>query len=219
MIFKNLKGEVALETKHNASFFVFEGIDGSGKTTQANMLAEYLRQKGVEVLLTKEPTKETPESEKIRKVLRKELMISTKELQILFAEDRRAHLKNSVIPALESGKTVISDRYVFSSLAYGLQECEKQFLIQINENFILPTKTFMIDVSPAWGMEKMEKRGEKKEFFEEKEKLEKSYMSVFKSILGEDSKKILEEISKIESNLLSQRNFRILKSRVREAFV
>ncbi|OGG42103.1 dTMP kinase [Candidatus Jorgensenbacteria bacterium RIFCSPLOWO2_01_FULL_45_25b] len=173
MIFKNLKGEVALETKHNASFFVFEGIDGSGKTTQANMLAEYLRQKGVEVLLTKEPTKETPESEKIRKVLRKELMISTKELQILFAEDRRAHLKNSVIPALESGKTVISDRYVFSSLAYGLQECEKQFLIQINENFILPTKTFMIDVSPAWGMEKMEKRGEKKEFFEEKEKLEK----------------------------------------------
>src|SRR3989344_3961973 len=110
MIFKNLKGEVALETKHNASFFVFEGIDGSGKTTQANMLAEYLRQKGVEVLLTKEPTKETPER-------------------------------------------------------------EKKCLNQINENIILPTKTLMRDVSPAWGKEKMEKHGEKKEFFEEKEKL------------------------------------------------
>jgi len=100
-----------LKNTNKGKFIVFEGLDGSGQSTQAGLLKDFLLEKGYEVILTKEPTIESEAGRKIRKVLDKKLNLSPKELQELFAQDRKEHLENIIIPALKQGKMVISDRY------------------------------------------------------------------------------------------------------------
>lgn len=99
-------------------FFVFEGIDGSGKTTQARLLAEALRRRGLEVVLTREPSEGS-----LGIWLRRYLALSPRRLSpevelAWFMADRREHVENLIRPALAQGKTVISDRYFYSSMAY-----------------------------------------------------------------------------------------------------
>src|SRR3989338_4884308 len=100
-------------------FIVFEGLDGSGQSTQAAPLRDFLIKNGHEVVLTKEPTKDSEAGKKIREALGKNTEVSPMYLQGLFAEDRKEHLDKVIIPALMGGKTVISDRYFFSSFAFG----------------------------------------------------------------------------------------------------
>ncbi|OQX59304.1 MAG: dTMP kinase [Thermotoga sp. 4484_232] len=94
----------------------FEGIDGCGKTTQVNLLSEYLRKKGVEHLVTREPGG-TKEGEKIREILMKEDLTPLAEL-FLFLASRAQHVERFIIPALEAGKIVLVDRFMDSSVAY-----------------------------------------------------------------------------------------------------
>lgn len=101
----------------------FEGIDGSGLTTQARMLQDWFRREGKNCLLTKEPT-EGPVGALIRQVIRKHANGPEEErdldhyFALLFAADRLYHLFTPILPALRSGTHVITDRYYLSSLAY-----------------------------------------------------------------------------------------------------
>jgi len=96
----------------------FEGTEGCGKSTQAGMLAKHLREGGSAVLLVREPGG-TPAGTVIRRLLLDpEVDIEPVTEALLFAADRAQQVSRVVLPALESGKTVISDRYVDSSLAY-----------------------------------------------------------------------------------------------------
>jgi dTMP kinase len=159
-------------------FIVFEGIDGSGQTTQVNLLEEFLKNKGFKVLKTKEPTKNSPVSKKIQDVLAKKEKISPEKLQKLFSKDRKWHLKKVIIPALKKGEIVISDRYFFSTFSYGMSEgVELKKLLSFNKKFLLPDLVFFLDVSPEIALRRVENRGIEKSFFEEKEKLEKIYLN------------------------------------------
>jgi len=165
-----------LKNTNKGKFIVFEGLDGSGQSTQAGLLKDFLLEKDYEVILTKEPTIDSEAGRKIRKVLDKKLDISSKGLQELFAQDRKEHLENTIIPALKQGKTVISDRYFFSSFAYGAANgLDLEWLIEINNLFLLPNITFLLEVKPETCIERIEGRGLEKTLFEKKEKLEKTW--------------------------------------------
>jgi dTMP kinase len=153
-------------------FIVFEGIDGAGLTTQAELLEKYLRNKKYEVVLTKEPTNNLIGG-LIRAALKKEWLTSNKTLQLLFSADRAHHLEKEIIPALENGKIVISDRYFISTIAYGMIELEKDWLKALNSKFLLPDIIFIIDVPVEVSIERIKASRFGFELFEEKKKLEK----------------------------------------------
>ncbi|MCX6820946.1 MAG: dTMP kinase [Candidatus Aenigmarchaeota archaeon] len=170
-------------------FVAFEGLDGSGTTTQSKLLAEFLRSEGVAVVLTKEPT-EGFVGKRIRAVLRKQATATPLELQQMFVADRREHMGNLVEPALKSGKVVITDRYMFSTLAFGGLGVDMEKLRAMNSAFRVPEMTFIIDVPPDTALDRVHgrlaqsgKRREDAELFEEDGKLERvraNYLRVAK---------------------------------------
>ena len=191
--------------KNNFSgkFIVFEGLDGSGQSTQASLLKDFLLEKGYEVVLTKEPSLESESGRKIRKVLSKEIKISSKELQKLFAEDRKAHLENTIIPALKQGKAVISDRYFFSTFAYGASDgLDLEWLIEINDQFLFPDLTFLLKVGPKVCIDRIIKRGEGIDLFEKEEKLASVWETYkilpnrFENVYIVDGERSIEEVFK-----------------------
>jgi dTMP kinase len=172
--FVSLNGKVMVPRKSGARFIVIEGLEGSGQSTQASLLRDHLEEKGVDTLLTKEPTLISPAGEMIKKALNKEIAVPPQEFQQLFAQDRKEHLERTILPALAEGRIVISDRYFFSSFAYGSDECALEWLIDINGNFIFPDATFILSATPAVCMERIKKRDLKPQIFENKEKLTKA---------------------------------------------
>jgi len=114
-----------------------EGLDGAGLSTQATLLARYLRGKSKKVLLTKEPTS-LPIGKLIKSILSRNHEVSLLALQLLFAADRAEHLEKEIEPALRTNHIVISDRYILSSLAFGSVDNDVEFLKQINSRFRRP---------------------------------------------------------------------------------
>lgn len=104
------------KNSYKGKFIVFEGLDGSGQSTQSGLLRDFLIKKGYKVLLTKEPTLNSKFGKKIKRVLNKKERVSAKKLQELFTQDRKEHLEKTIIPALKKGEIVISDRYFFPLL-------------------------------------------------------------------------------------------------------
>jgi dTMP kinase len=153
-------------------FIVFEGSDGSGLSTQAFKLREWVENKGYEVYLTKEPTDGLIGS-LLRGVLRKELRVDPETFALLFAADRMLHIKNTILPLLNNGVIVISDRYRLSSYAFQSVEVDLEWLKKINEKTITPNLTFIIDTPPLICMRRIQKQRFHIELYEEIEKLEK----------------------------------------------
>lgn len=119
-------------------FIVLEGPDGSGTTTHSALLAETLRARGKDVLLTAEPT-DSPIGTFIREQLKNHTIESPSALQLLFCADRAWHIEKVIKPALAAGKTVISDRYVISTLVYGeALGLDPDWLVRVNTPFLEP---------------------------------------------------------------------------------
>jgi len=141
-------------------FIVLEGPDGSGTTTHAALLAERLKEKGDDVLLTQEPT-DGP----IGAFIRAQLAVGAipaDALQMLFSADRAWHVAEGILPALESGKTVISDRYALSTLIYGeALGLDVKWLDNMNKNFIQPDLQILALPSFETCMERVNGRGSK----------------------------------------------------------
>ena len=153
-------------------FIVFEGLDGSGQSTQAAHLKEYLESQGRKVLLTKEPTKDTDAGKEIRRALDKTETRTPQDLQELFAKDREWHVNEVIIPALKKGEWVISDRYAFSSMAYGKADgADFDWIVKRNSEFLLPDLTFLLKVAPATSVDRIKRRGEPQTLFEYEERL------------------------------------------------
>lgn len=164
-------------------FIVFEGLDGSGQSTQAELLKNYFIGQGQSVLLTKEPTRWTQAGKKIKEILDEKALIEPLKLQELFCKDRREHLEKEIIPALRSGKMVICDRYFFSTLAFGGLAVPMEKLMKLNEKFIYPDIIFFLKVRPEECLRRINRRGEGIKFFEKLEKLSKvlkNYQEVIK---------------------------------------
>jgi dTMP kinase len=127
-------------------FIVLEGIDASGTTTQCKALAEALRERGHQVIETFEPSRG-----QIGKQIREWLSVSAdapgaRALALLFAADRIDHLNREVLPALEAGKTVICDRYLWSSFAYQGLDCDLSWVRQINSQARIPDLALWLEI-------------------------------------------------------------------------
>lgn len=155
-------------------FIAFEGLDGSGSSTQSRLLKEKLEKKGMPVTLTKEPTADEPIGALIRSALQKKWSCSPEALQLLFTADRAEHLKNIILPALRKDSAVITDRYFFSTLAYGaLAVADWNWLKDLSRLFPVPDFTFLLKLDPAVCIQRIRGRGQAFELFEEQQKLEK----------------------------------------------
>ncbi|AOT70290.1 dTMP kinase [Geosporobacter ferrireducens] len=148
-------------------FITIEGPDGSGKSTQIKKLAEYLEQKGHAVILTREPGG-TKISEKIREIIldKENMEMDPVTEALLYAASRAQHVAEVIQPALESGKTVICDRFVDSSIVYqgigrglGIEAVENVNRIAVKN--ILPKITFLFQLCPEIGLERKTEQGEK----------------------------------------------------------
>ncbi|WP_265500341.1 dTMP kinase [Paracoccus beibuensis] len=149
----------------------FEGIDGSGKTTQARYLAEALRAEGRDVLLTREPGG-SPGAEEIRRLLVEGAgeRWSPETECLLFTAARRDHLERSIRPALAEGRVVITDRFADSTRVYqGAARGDLRPMVDRLHTLMIgvePDRTFVIDVEPATGLARGAARGGTEDRFE-----------------------------------------------------
>jgi dTMP kinase len=202
-----------IKNNYSGKFIVVEGLDGSGKSAQVDLVIDYLKQKDKEVIVTKEPTVESEAGRKVKQALRGEIVVEPLELQKLYVQDRKEHLQNKVIPALKNGKFVVSSRYSFSTFAYGYSDgLDTDLLIKLNADFLLPDLTIIVDVNPESCIERIEGRGEPKELFEKKEKLTrvndfyKKIPEMFENVFVVNGEKaipeVFEEIKKIIEKII-----------------
>lgn len=145
-------------------FIALEGGEGAGKSTQARLLAEALRARGLKVVTTREPGG-TPGAEAIRS-----LLLGTegegwhpRAEALLFAAARSDHVERLIVPAIEAGQWVICDRYVDSSRAYqgggsGLSDAEVMQLHRIGSGGLLPDLTLLFEVSPEVAASRLKAR-------------------------------------------------------------
>ena len=155
-------------------FISFEGTEGVGKTTLIRKIHQYFEQQGKQVQLTREPGG-TPLAEQIRSLLlavnHEEQMSHDTELLLIYAA-RAQHLQQVIVPALEAGKIVLSDRFTDASFAYqcagrGLSQEKLQLL---NQTFVsqMPNITFWLDAPIELGMTRARERGALDRFEQEK---------------------------------------------------
>ncbi len=153
-------------------FISFEGIDGSGKSTQARLLAEHLRAKGYEVVLTREPGG-SPGAEEIRALVLQgdpDRWSAETEL-LLFTAARRDHMERLITPALAAGKIVICDRFADSTRMYqGLSRGDLRASVDALHDLMIgrePDLTILIDMDPAEGLARAKGRQGHEERFED----------------------------------------------------
>jgi len=138
-------------------FIVLEGIDGSGKTEQARRLCEFVREKGREVVETREPT-DGEWGRRYRAWARGDVEADPEEVLNFFVEDRREHVTGLIEPALREGAVVICDRYVASTLAYqAAQGIDRDRLAQklSTEGFPAPDLVLWLRVPVALALERL----------------------------------------------------------------
>ena len=195
---------------YSGKFIVFEGLDGSGQSTQVDLLKNYLIETGKEVLTTKEPTIDSEAGKQIRKALDEDIKIDPFELQKLFSQDRKEHLEKVIEPAIKEGKTVISDRYFFSTFAFGSSDqISLDSLIELNQEFLLPDVTILLKVSPEVCVDRIDKRGEGVKLFEKRDKLSKAWETYkilpnrFENMYIVDGEKTIEEVFSDVKNIIN----------------
>jgi len=157
-------------------FIVFEGLDGSGQSTQAEFLVSRLREEGYPAFATKEPTNNVIGG-LIRGQLTHDWKTGMECLQLLFAADRAHHLNREITPALKGGKIIVSDRYFFSTVAYGSLDLDREWLLGLNEKFVYPDLTFLLKVPPKDCLKRIQGSRFELELFEQEQNLRRVWQT------------------------------------------
>ena len=162
--------------KKKGLFIVIEGLDGSGKTTQAALLAEKLA-KTRDVFLTAEPSRGKTGTFIRECCLYDERRLPIETEALLFAADRIEHMYNEVKPALDEGKLVVCDRYIYSSLAYqGSSGLSLDWIKTINARALQPDICIFIDVPPEKVIERLQRKKSVMETLETQRKVREVYL-------------------------------------------
>ena len=153
-------------------FISFEGIDGSGKSTQARLLAEHLRSQGHEVILTREPGGSDGAEEIRALVLQGDPDRWSAETELLlFTAARRDHLERVIVPAINAGKIVICDRFADSTRVYqGVSRGDLRHKVDVLHDLMIgrePDVTVLIDIDPDIGLSRAKARQGVEERFED----------------------------------------------------
>jgi dTMP kinase len=158
-------------------FICVEGLDGCGKTTQTKLLVRRLRRKRYDAIYTAEPSRG-----KIGKFIKRHCLHGEKRVSsiieaLLFAADRFEHVEDVIVPAIGKGKTVVSDRYVYSSLAYqGAAGLDLEWIEKVNEHAIHPDLAFFIDVKPEIVVKRLKPKKSVMENLQTQQKVREVYM-------------------------------------------
>lgn len=187
-------------------FIVFEGIDGSGKTTQARLLAKRLEENGKKVVMTAEPT-DLPTGRALREALGGKVKKSECEMAVLFVEDRIAHniAPDSGIEALlEAGAWVICDRYYYSTLAYQGQSTDYAWVKSMNldcPQIRKPDLCIYVDLLPEQSLERIRKGRESVEIYENIETLSRvreQFLSVINDLKQTENIRVINGYRSVE---------------------
>lgn len=170
--------------KHCGKLLVFEGIDGTGKTTQIRRLVDFLGNQGIPVIASREPT-DGPWGRKMLDAAKTGRMPVNEELECFLA-DRREHVEQVILPALHAGTTVVLDRYYISSMAYqGARGLDPAEIRRRNEAFApVPDLVLWLDLPVEIALGRIGVRGEGTSAFEKRESLE-ACRRIFASLANE----------------------------------
>ena len=180
-------------------FICVEGLDGCGKTTQAKILVRKLRKIGYDAVYTAEPSRG-----KIGRFIKRYCLHGGKRVSsiveaLLFAADRYEHVETEIIPALKDGKVVVSDRYMYSSLAYqGAAGLNLDWIRMINEHAVPPNLAIFIDVEPNTVIKRLKPKKSVMENLETQRKVREVYLKFVENgeLVRVDGNKPKSEVAK-----------------------
>lgn len=180
---------LSLDLKRNpfkGRYFAFEGIDGSGKSTQVEKIKKYLEEKEERVVITSEPMAQGKIQELIRDTLFSKIDIPSRAFQAIYSADRGVNHATIVEPALKRGNTVLTHRSFWSAVAYGILDLGENYdfskassllvsqgIISSFYQFFAPDKTFYLKVSAEHAIKRLQEMKKEKDIYEKKEKLAK----------------------------------------------
>ena len=192
--------------KERGKFIVFEGIDGAGKTTQINLLANYLREQGRAVYCTAEPT-ETVSGGLLRDALSGASRRTICEMAAMFVFDRINHNinpVNGIQKMLGDGFDVICDRYYYSSLAYQGSGTDPEWVGNMNLNcpeIMRPDVCIFLDLTPEQSMARINRGRATQEIYENEEKLTQvrnQFYRVFEDLKDRENIQIVDAYRSVE---------------------
>lgn len=191
--------------KKRGVLICIEGIDASGKTTQARRLVKNLREKGFDAIYTTEPSEGV-----IGKLIRTHILHGEKRVSsvieaLLFAVDRVDHVEREIKPALKNGKIVVSDRYVYSSMAYqGATGLNMKWIETINKWAIRPDLAVYIDVPPEIVIKRLRREKSVMETLQNQRKVRKVYLKLVEDghLTLVDGNKPIDEVEKTVLSLV-----------------
>ena len=212
----------SIPSTHTRGYFLtFEGIEGSGKTTQLRRLAAHLESKGIPHIVTREPGG-TPLADQVRSLLltpREEAVFPETEL-LLYEAARAQHVRGAVLPALEAGKAVLCDRFSDATTAYqgharGLGADRVELLNRYAAGGLVPDLTLLFDLPPETGFARVAGRGGAADRIERESpafhgKVREGYLRVLEGAGG--------RVVRIDASLPEEEVFRLVLAAVEERF-
>ncbi len=203
-------------------FITFEGGDGSGKTTQIQMLHDYLETQNIFHLTTREPGGSSA-AEEVRKILINGAQKKWDSISetLLFYAARRSHLTDTIWPAIKNGKLVISDRYADSTVAYQLYGYQNtnitkeqlDILYQMIAGHFKPDLTIILDIDPRVALSRVQKRGEKDRFESKGITFHERLREGFRKIASIDSNRCVLINANQSKEQIHQEVIRLIKDR------
>ncbi|HML03005.1 MAG TPA: dTMP kinase [Candidatus Bathyarchaeia archaeon] len=197
--------------KKNGVFICVEGLDASGKTTQSKLLVRNLRRKGFDAVYTTEPS-----HGRIGRLIRKHVLAGKNRLSgvleaLLFAADRVDHSEREVVPALKADKVVVTDRYLYSSLAYqGATGLDLKWVEEVNRWAIKPDVTIYIDILPEIVLKRLKREKSVMETLQNQRQVREIYLKLVENyglivVDGNKSRRVVaQEIMNVVIDFLSE---------------
>ena len=167
---------------------VFEGLDKSGKETQAKLLLKHLSKRNIDAVYLEEPSPNNPVGRLIKDFLGRGIDISSgKSIALLYTADRYEQLMREILPAIESGKTVLLDRYYYSTIAYEkvIYGVDEAWIRELNRYAMKPDLVIFMDIEPEESMARASRMKESDRL--EKLEFQKSVHAAYHEMLEKES--------------------------------